>query len=226
MICSGEQTIAFYPLSIVINLLINEIAKVLATDKKGVFIANQNGLEFQPKKSLPTKFQFYKEASHTWQLKEDIGQTTELHIIGGGHVGLALSNIAHDLGFSITVYDERDSLNTIEQNSHANCVLVSKYDSIGELIKEANNKYVVLMSFGYQTDKVILKQFLGRKFKYIGMMGSQAKIDRLYKELVEEGFSKKDLQFVHAPIGLQIASTTPKEIAISILAELIQVKNG
>ena len=81
------------------------------------------------------------------------------------------------------------------------------------------------MSFGYRTDKVVLQQLLHHQFKYLGMMGSKEKVKQLFKELLEEGIDKTLLVKVHSPIGVPIKSKTPEEIAVSILAEIIGVKN-
>ncbi len=102
---------------------------------------------------------------------------------------------------------------------------IANYEEIHQEIKAGDNSYVVLMSFGYQTDKTILKSVLQKNFKYLGMMGSQEKVKKLFDELEEEGFTKAQLASVHAPVGLPIFSKTPEEIAVSILAEIIRVKN-
>lgn len=230
MICSGEQTIAFYKIGKQNSSMVSELLNSIESGNFGVLTATETGIKFDSDKSLIQKFEIEISGDEKWVMKEDIGISPELHIIGGGHVSLALSKLAHELGFSVTLYDDRKGLNTVVSNSYAKCVLVTDYTKIGDLVTSGADKYVVLMSFGYRTDKIILKQLLsryasGKKFKYLGMMASKAKVDSLFKELMTEGISKVELDIVHAPIGLQIASKTPKEIAISILAEIIQVKN-
>ncbi len=222
MICSGEQTIAFYYLSKDDYHLIDSIAGT----QKGVFIANETGIQFNKNASLKSKFESKISSSTNWNLKEDINSSPELHIIGGGHVGLALSKLANDLDFNITIYDNREGLNTMDANAYAKCIVLENYTTISELVTSGTNKYVVLMSFGYHTDKIILEQLLANNYTYLGMMGSKAKVETLYQELLSEGVSKELLDNIHAPIGLNISSKTPNEIALSILAELIQVKNG
>lgn len=222
MICSGEQTIAFYQLNKANYSLIDSIIG----GTKGVFIANEKGIQFDKNVSLNNRFVLKISNLTNWTLQENISYFPELHIIGGGHVGLALSNLANDLEFSVFLYDDREGLNTINANSYAKCIVLENYLSIGKMVPSGTNKYVVLMSFGYRTDKIILKQLLINNYNYLGMMGSKAKVDTLYKELLSEGVSKELLEYVHAPIGLPITSKTPQEIAISILAEIIQVKNS
>jgi xanthine dehydrogenase accessory factor len=81
------------------------------------------------------------------------------------------------------------------------------------------------MSFGYRTDDIIIRRLLDKKYKFIGMLGSQEKMKTLYKNLLADGFSQEQIDQVYAPIGLDIKSETAAEIAISVAAQLIQIKN-
>ena len=81
------------------------------------------------------------------------------------------------------------------------------------------------MTRGHQADLEVLEQLLKKELRYIGMMGSKAKIKTVYGRLEEKGFGKEDFAKVHAPIGIKIASETPEEIAVSIAAELICCRN-
>jgi len=221
MICSGEQTIAFYSLSSLDIPWVKEIVQ----QQKGILVAHEKGIHFEKNTALNETFNLKLKDETHWVLQEDINAAPELHIFGGGHVGLALSKLAKDLDFSVTLYDDREGLNTMDANKYANCVVLDNYSSINELVASGSNKYVVLMSFGYRTDKIILKQLITNNFKYLGMMGSKAKVETLFNELLTEGITQEQLGKIYAPIGLPISSKTPKEIAISILAEIIQVKN-
>ena len=88
------------------------------------------------------------------------------------------------------------------------------------------SSYLVIVTRGHIHDKTVLEQCLRTKAKYIGMIGSRRKKAMIYEKLLEEGFTKSDLDRVHAPIGLNIGAETPEEIAVSIVAELIQVRAG
>ncbi len=221
MICSGEQTIAFYLLDASYAELTNE----LVDWSNGVLTFDQAGILFDKEDSLTNKFDL-QLTTDNWQLKEDLGHFPILHIIGGGHVGLALSHLANEVGFVVKNYDDREELNTVQQNQWAEQVHVADYNSINKYIENGKDDFVVLMSFGYQTDKTILKELISRDFNYLGMMGSKEKVKKVYSALLEEGVTNEQLSKVYAPIGIPISSKTPKEIAISILAELIQVKNA
>ncbi|HIP31601.1 MAG TPA: XdhC/CoxI family protein [Crocinitomicaceae bacterium] len=219
MICSGEQTIAFYSLTNKDALLIEQII----SSNTGIVDYEVDAVCFSADESLSSRY-YLQLNDEVWSLKEDLSVHDELHIVGGGHVGLALSKIGHLLNFKIFTYDNRKNLNTVEQNEVAKHIYIENYEDIGSILTDGSNKYVVLMSFGFRTDKVVLQNLLNHQFKYIGMMGSKEKVERLFEEMINEGATKEQLAKVHSPIGIQINSQTPEEIAVSILAELIHEK--
>lgn len=161
-----------------------------------------------------------------WFLYENLSYHEELHFAGGGHVDLALSKMGYLLNFKFFTYDNRIGLNTVDNNAIAKHICVPDYKDIDQVITNGENKFVVLMSFGYMTDKIVLKNLINNSFAYLGMMGSKEKVRRLIEELKAEKISLSKLNEVHSPIGLNIKSKTPEEIAVSILAEIISVKNN
>jgi xanthine dehydrogenase accessory factor len=222
MICSGKQLIAFVPLrsrdKIWVNELIiqNPLHFYLQLSKKGISIYRQDenivaGLDFKN--------------DEQWIYSEKLDQRPVIHIIGGGHVGLALSELMHYLDFYIKIYDNRPQLNTMEQNKFAHEKHIVDYENIGELVTDNEEEYVAIMTFGYRDDKIVFKQLLNKKYYYLGMLGSESKIKTLYKELEEEGVLPLIKPNFHIPIGINIFSKTSKEIAVSIAAEIIKEKN-
>jgi xanthine dehydrogenase accessory factor len=194
--------------------------------KAGRLKLDEKGIAFQMEKGELPRFTFSVENDTVWAYSEQIPAQDAVYIIGGGHVALALSKVLVLLGFELHLFDDRPGLNTFEGNTFVQTKTVVPYPEIASHIPEGEQTYVVIMTFGYRTDKEALKQVLGKDFKYLGLMGSQAKIDQLFAELREEGFSEEALAKVYAPIGIQIKSKTPEEIGISVAAQLIQVKNG
>ncbi|HUM46619.1 MAG TPA: XdhC family protein [Chitinophagales bacterium] len=226
MICSGEQTVAFYfPDKVDLNVL-NQVNACLRNSSTGKLTMDESGIRFEENILMESQYKLELKNNHQWKFEVQIGFNHMLYIVGGGHVGLALSEIMSRLGFHIVLLDDREGLNTMEVNSFANMKSVVEYKDIANSIPESVNTYVVLVSFGYRTDKVILKQLLGKNYRYIGMLGSEAKVKQLFKELVDEGVKENWLKQVHAPIGIPIQSKTPYEIAVSIAAEIISVKNS
>jgi xanthine dehydrogenase accessory factor len=128
--------------------------------------------------------------------------------------------------FYIHVIDDRPGLNTIEQNTFAHEKhLIKSYEEVDLVIPSGHDVFVVVMTLGYRSDLIALLKLIEKSFAYIGMLGSENKVNTLMKELANAGYSKKDLKHIHAPIGIKIDSHTPEEIAVSIAAELIQVRN-
>ena len=225
MICSGEQMIAFYSLDTVHISLIEKIIACYDNGHMGVLELNSRGILFSKNEALNDPFSCSISDSQTWIVKQQLGYKNKIFILGAGHVGLALSIAMRQIGFYVEIFDDRRGLNTMMNNLAAHKKHYVDYADVGKYIPEGDNSYVAIVSFGYRTDKAVLKTLAGKKFKYLGMMGSEEKVKKVMEELVEEGVSKEFLSSVRTPIGLPIASKTPEEIAISIAAEIILVRN-
>lgn len=222
MICLGNQLNAFIPLTQAdektIETILEEGPYTIQLSPKGLSI--HESVPADKNHSL----QF--NSNEDWLYNEKINQRPVIHIIGGGHVSLALSELMCFLGFYSKVYDERPELNTILQNFFANeKIIVSGYEQLSEYIKDCENDYAVIMTVGYRTDKIALKELLKKQFYYLGLMGSEHKITMLMDELKAEGIAEEALKKIFTPIGLNIYSKTTPEIAVSIAAEIIREKN-
>jgi xanthine dehydrogenase accessory factor len=224
MICSGEQTIVFLPIHDAIKNVITKIEHANKAEETGCLIINPQGLNFE-KKDVEKRIAFEFKNENDWQYHEILNKPFVAHIIGAGHVGLALSEILHFLGFRIKIYDDRKNLNTLEVNTYVQEKNIIDYTKINESIHSSEDDYMIIMSFGYRNDKEIYLQLIERDFAYIGMMGSVEKIKNLKQELSDMDVPKEKLKKLKAPIGINISSKTPKEIAISIAAEIIKEKN-
>jgi xanthine dehydrogenase accessory factor len=154
-----------------------------------------------------------------------VGRENELYIFGAGHVGLALSRVMSALDFTIHIFDDRKDLSTLADNKYANQSALIDYKSISQLVPEGENIFVVIMTFGHQSDEVVLRQLVSKNLKYLGMMGSSKKVASIFRNLSADGITSSVLKKINAPIGIPIGSQTPAEIAISIAAKIIEVKN-
>ncbi len=222
MICLGNQLNAFILLSSgdekTIETILQEGPYTIQLSPKGLSIHE----------SVPAdkNYSLHFKSNEDWLYIEKINQRPVIHIIGGGHVSLALSELMCFLGFYSKVYDDRPELNTILQNFFANeKIIVSGYEKLGEYITDCRNDYAVIMTVGYRTDKIALQQLLKKEFYYLGMMGSEHKTETLMNELKAEGVPEEALKKVFTPIGVNIYSKTTPEIAVSIAAEIIREKN-
>ena len=225
MICSGEQTIFLYQLQQNDLATINALLASLEQFKNGTLELTENSIAF--KDAVPAAdFYFLQESQTSFRLIEKTGHKNILHIIGGGHCALALSKLMSDMDFHIKVYEERANLNTMESNVYAHeKILVNSYEELGSLVAGGDHVYVVIMTFGYRTDDIAVRALLNTSFRYIGLLGSRKKIEKLFADYENSELDKLALSKIHSPIGLQIKSQTPQEIAVSIAAEIIAQKN-
>ena len=224
MICSGEQTIFIYQVQEADMAGIHAIIHSIKDHMNGVLELSNAGIRFSDDSSIPD-FHFEKK-DDDFILKEKLGFKNTLHIVGGGHCSLALSRLMGEMDFYIHVYDERKDLNTIAQNTYAHKKdIVDSYAEIGPLIEEGENVYVVIMTFGYRTDDTAVRALLHKDFKYFGILGSKKKMEKMFDQYRKENIGEALLSNIHAPIGMQINSQTTAEIAVSIAAEIISVKN-
>jgi xanthine dehydrogenase accessory factor len=149
-----------------------------------------------------------------------------LYIVGAGHVGHQLGLLAPSAGFTVHVIDDREKFANAERFPEAHSVHVA---DIGDWLVDASvpeTAYVVIVTRGHRHDFDALRALAGRNLRYIGVIGSKAKIARLVDLLVHDGVSAAWLRTLRAPIGVNIGAITPEEIAVSILAELIAVRRG
>ncbi|WP_165822137.1 XdhC family protein [Hymenobacter edaphi] len=229
MICSGQQTLLLLPLHEDHLPTLRFVADALQHHHPAWLRCTARG-ELQAAAGAPPRapglHRPADDAADAWQYVEMLGFRDQLTIVGGGHVGLALSQVVAHLDFRLTVLDDRSGLNTLQLNPYAHDKRTVDYGVLGQAIADGPHQYVVVMTFGYRTDGVALRQLLGRPFAYLGVMGSAAKITTMRRELRAEGYPEAQLARVHAPIGLPIHSRTPEEIAISVAAELIRVRNA
>lgn len=225
MICSGRQAVIF-------KLLTPKDSEVTGSIRDAVRINRHISLHISPlsfrlgESSIQNPTEFERSGDVEFIYRELLA-SPNLYIIGGGHCALALSEMMSKLGFRISIFDDRPELNTIEKNEFADyATIIDEYVKISEYLPNDAEAYVVVMTLGYSSDKVVIKQLCDREFKYFGVLGSKAKMATLMKELKEAGTDPDRLARIRTPIGIPINSRTPEEIAVSIAAEIISVKNA
>jgi len=225
MICSGEQTILLYKVQEKDEEHITHVIVSSEQYKNGTLVLSPDGIQFND--SVPEKdFEFIFQSEEHWLYKEKTGYKNQIFIIGGGHCALAFSKLMRSMDFYIKVYDERKDLKTMLENDAAHEKhFLNDYKELKKLIPSGNTHYVVIMTFGYRGDDIAVRSLLDNEFKYIGLLGSKKKIEKMFAGYRDEGIKEEWLQRIHKPIGLAIKSQTPEEIAVSIAAEIIKIKN-
>ena len=157
---------------------------------------------------------------------EPIEPSPELYIIGAGHVGFHLARLAHEVGFRVTVVDDREKFANAERFPTAGQIVVDDIPAWVARTRLPPHAYAVIVTRGHTNDLEALRALAPHDLRYLGLIGSRAKVARIFDALKTDRMPDEHLQRVHAPIGLDIGAVTPQEIAVSILAELIAVKHG
>lgn len=143
-------------------------------------------------------------------------------IFGAGHISKSLSKIATLAGFRATVVDNRDSYANRNRFPEAAEVLADEYEDVFERLRADNSTYAIIVTRGHKDDMRVLRWAVEQPLRYIGMIGSKRKTLEVVKHLGKEGVAIDKLSRIHAPMGLDIGAVTPEEIAIAVVAEMIQ----
>jgi xanthine dehydrogenase accessory factor len=157
---------------------------------------------------------------------DPLAPAARLYIIGAGHVGWHLARVAADTEFRVHVVDDREKFANRERFPRADDVIVEPIDEWLHRTEIPSSSFVVIVTRGHQNDLEAMRALAARDLRYLGLIGSRAKVARIRKLLLSEGMPPECLDRVHAPIGLDIGAVTPAEIAISILAQLIAIRRG
>lgn len=149
----------------------------------------------------------------------------QLWIIGGGHISKSLYQFAEILDFEVEIFEDREEYASRDRFPKA------KNLNLGKLAETLPDKavegetYVVTVTRGHRHDQEALEYLLQKDLHYIGMIGSKNKVKNTLEVLKEKGFSKEDLDRIYAPIGIDLKGGSPEEIALSIITEIVVLKN-
>lgn len=154
-----------------------------------------------------------------------IGLKDSVLIFGAGHVSQHVAKLTKMVGFHTVVLDDRPEFANRRRFSEVDDIIVlDRFENVFQDLKITGQSYIIIVTRGHSHDKTVLAQALKTKAGYIGMIGSRRKRDTIYRQLLNEGFKQTDVDRVYSPIGLEIGAETPAEIAVSIVAELIQTR--
>ena len=196
----------------------DKIEKRISKERETLFKGNKPTvmvIESEEKDSLWKKMEV---------LVEPIFSEPTVFIFGAGHVSQQLASLAKRVSFRIVVIDDREMFANRERFPEADEVIVSEFEKSFDHLTIDDSSYIVIVTRGHLYDGTVLEKAVKTDARYIGMIGSRKKIHTLYLNLMEKGISKGTLDRVYAPIGIDINSETPEEIAVSIVAQLIKVR--
>lgn len=222
-VCGGTQTVLFYRLTQADLCILEQINQAFQERVVRQLSFTSQGLMLgTPEETSPELF-FSDSLETGWIYQELIGAQKTAYIIGGGHVSLALSQVLALLGFEIIVIDQRSAVKTMNDNHFAQRKIVAPYTDVGRIVPDGKQVYIFIMTHSYVTDQQALAELANKQWAYLGVLGSQRKV-KLLQENLSKSIDLERWKLIHAPLGLSINSSTPMEIAISIAAELIQLK--
>ena len=167
-----------------------------------------------------------RQARPTTVFLESVCPEPTLYLFGGGHVSLAIAQIACTVGFRIVVIDDRQTFSNRDRFPMADETLTLEMGSAFQHLEIDDLSYIVAVTRGHQHDKTVVEQAVRTEAAYLGMIGSRRKIALMWKELEGMGIPRDKLEAIHAPIGLDIGSDTPEEIAVAVVAELIATRRS
>lgn len=147
-----------------------------------------------------------------------------LYIFGGGHVGINIYKVALIAGFEVVVVDDREAFANRERFPEALDVHAGDMDQVLSQLDPPDTSYIAIVTRGHRHDMRVLRWAVDTRARYIGMIGSVRKVLTVFEQLENEGIPHESFERVYAPIGLQLGSANPEEIAVSVVAELIAIR--
>jgi xanthine dehydrogenase accessory factor len=157
---------------------------------------------------------------------EPVLPSEKLIIFGAGHITKALAPMMAKIGFLVSVVDDSPDFVKKDYFPDIEDVHIEDMEVFAGSVSSESKTYIIVLSRGFSRDKAILRQLLKKEFRYIGMIGSQRKIENMIMELKREGIPEEVFSMLKSPVGLDIGAETPEEIAISIAGEILAIKKG
>ena len=228
LICEGSQTNVFCVLDGPRDLdSVRSIVDRARTDQRGWIEIDDAGLRLAEDGAGPDAPRItLTEADGAWRYREDLLNRRRIAVIGGGHCAAALGEVMAPLGYHVRVFDTRAHVASHDRATAVGALsIVADYAEAGPSIPYPESTAAVVMTADYHTDVRALLGVADLPFPFLGLMGGRKKIDRIFSLLRKEGISRETIDGIRAPVGLDIGSETPEEIAISIAAQILRERN-
>jgi len=157
---------------------------------------------------------------------EPIKSSADLYIFGAGHIGRVVARYALDFGFRVTIFDQREEIFKEFDSEPYHCICENFFTAM-EKASFTENTFSVIVTPKHEYDERIVMILAKKPFAYLGMIGSKRKVAEVKKNMLENnGFTQQEIDRIDMPIGVKFNAETPEEIAISIIAKLIDIKNS
>jgi xanthine dehydrogenase accessory factor len=224
--CSGEQTVlTFFLEGTDLDLVQQILEACLEEQTYHLVLKADNSLFLEKMDASALKFEYDYQTENVWTYRYILNFQERVYLIGAGHVGLALCRQLALLNFKVILIDNRPELPTEEYDQFIAKKMITSYKKVASFVPSTQHDYIVIMSFSSALDTLILSQLIHKEARYIGMMASKVKVDRIRTTLLGKGYSEAAFERVHSPIGLPIKCKSPAEIAVSVAAQIIDVRN-
>jgi xanthine dehydrogenase accessory factor len=227
MICAGSQT-NLYALCRPESELetVRRVASLIEVGGSGMLAIDPRGLtveDAEPDLSRP-RISLERDRDGGWRYLEQLLERRRLAILGGGHCAAALAHAMSRLGYEVSVFETRPDVAGAELARDARVRVIDDFRQAGALIDYPELTWVVVMTTDFPSDVKALAGVLDRPFPFVGVMGAPAKLEEIRTRLATEGFSPAAIGRIQAPVGLAIPSHTPEEIAISVAAQILELR--
>lgn len=224
--CSGEQTVLTFFLDRTDVDRVQQILVACLDEERYYLVWRADNSWFLEKVTASaSKFEYRYTDPNTWTYRYILNFQERVYLLGAGHVGLALCRQLALLNFEVILIDNRAELPTEEYDQFISKKIIISYKKVATIVDSTKHDYIVIMSFSSALDTLILSQLIDKEARYIGMMASKVKVERIRKILLDKGHTKAAFERVHTPIGLPIKCKSPSEIAVSVAAQMIDVRN-
>ncbi len=242
MICGGNVDVFLEPVLARYRDLYRETRSLEKKGRKGVVVTSYSETVLRkclirddgsvlgdlPDQSRPDSFASHMRLREPFvgegEIVEPIASSSFLYLFGAGHVSQYVAQIASMVDFNVVVIDDRADFANQERFPDANEIIVEDFHAVFDRLPFNGNEYVAILTRGHKHDALVLEEVMKKTTRYVGMIGSRRKSRLILDHLKSKGFEEERLKSVYAPIGLSIDAETPQEIAVSIVAQLIEVR--
>ncbi|MCH2022878.1 MAG: XdhC family protein [Saprospiraceae bacterium] len=225
--CSGEQILITYFLNASDHFsIIKSIIDNYNSEKDYCCVFSSENQFFLTTDNTPEKgYQYKFNNQNEWEYRFLLDVREKVYLIGAGHVGLALCRQLFLLNFNVILIDNRKNLSTEEYDKYISKKIVTNYKNVSAFVPSTHKDFIIIMSFSRALDILILSQLIDKPSKYMGLMASMKKAEVIKKVIVEKGFTFSQIDRVYTPIGIPIKCKSPEEIAVSVAAQMIEIRN-
>lgn len=231
LICAGKQTHLYWVARPDRDLAtLQEVVGRLDGDQPGLITIDEAGLTLGDEETIaretpPVRLVEDDDAAGGWQYEEQIINWKRAAVVGGGHVGAAVCRQLAQLGYAVENFDTRDHIYEWRDREWADHRhVVDDYVEAGDLVRFPQLTHAIVVTSDQPSDVRGLLGLAGKPFPYVGAMGSPAKLHKIREDLLADGVDESFFEDWHAPIGLEMTSNKPPEIAVSIASELLRIR--